>query len=340
MLKSNKKLWMLPLLTLLLVGCKGAVKEVYGQGEFHTTDFLLNYYKSFPSEFKEAKYTSNEHVFNLTTTQFRQSMVNHLLDTSNELEDGRHYSRAFEHAIMRDYNKGLITFDDMINTYGDNAAKGFRPESLANMDTYNQFIKAMRTSSNNTWKNYGEIHRLSAQHKNDNRINDYFRYGMFSKLTEGLLECDGSGSLVRMQISEDGFGKKFDYELVDYHSLTLSLRGGTNIPWDNSMTRVTTADINLKVSFYIEETISNDSSKVTLNIPISNLETDNSSRTNIIHIYFDDIPGFTDGLIKRMNGMSIGFELVNHNYISNDAANEYEFAVMMYEVMFPYSLWN
>lgn len=345
MRKSSKKVMLLPLLGLILTGCKGAVAEVYNQGQFHTDDFVLNYYTAFPSELNAVKYTNNEKVFNLTKHDYRMSLVNHLLYNAEELNGGKRYSRAFDDAVWRDYGRGLISFEDMVNTYGDDKAKGYTAESIgSSLNNLESFLEIMRSSINNSWKNYGLRHRLSSQHLNDERINNYFKYGVFSKLTEGLLECDGSGSLVRVQIKEEGIGKKLDYELVDYHSLTLSLRGGTNIAYDNALPRVPNVDILLKVSFYIEETISNEASKVTLNIPIENLESDNSSRTNIIQIYFDEIPGFTEGLIKRANALSIGFELLDHDIIKPngvfDPNSGYEFAVMLYEVMFPYSIWN
>lgn len=330
-MSKTKKSLLIPLLGLILTGCKGAVNEVYDQGQFHTNDFTLNYYTDFPDELKADKYSDSETVFTLNENQFYQSSV---------------FNKAFDDAIFKDFSKGYITKQQMIDLYGDDNVKAIKEENYASeIGYFEAFIEAMKNSTKATWFNYAKEHKLSSQHQNDERINSYFKHGMFSKLTEGLLACDGSGSLVRVQIKEQGFGKQFDYEITDYHALTLSLRGGSNIPYfEIGQARVTSVSVVLKLSFYIEETISNDASKVTLNIPIENLVSDESLQTNIIHLYFSDIFAQDSDIIKRSNAMSIEFELVEHDIIKPNGVdnpnNDYEFSVMMYEVMLPYSSWN
>lgn len=316
----------------MLTSCKGAVQEVYTQGEFHTQDFLNNYYRNFPSALKDIKYNQNETVINLNSTQFGQS---------------RAYEKAYNQAIMKDLQKGLISFDQLIENYGDDTVKAIKKSNYTSETAYlNAITLAMGNSSKTTWSDYSKVNSLTAQNHGNPAINDYFKRGMFSKLTEGLLACDGSGPLVRVQIDEEGFGRQFDYELVDYKVLTLSLRGGTNIPYEElNIPRVRSAKIELTVSFYIEESVSNDARKVTFTFPIDDLRLDDNAQTNIVQVYFDEIMSPAElPLLKRANAISISFELVEHEIIKpsgvDNPANDYHFAVMMYEVMLPYSDWN
>lgn len=330
--KNRRNIILLPLVAVLLTSCKSAVEEVYDLGQFHTQEFLDNYFRTFPDELKDSKYNVNSLIYDLEDSDFAQSRV---------------YQKAYTQAIMKDLQKGLITFDQLIELYGDDAVKAIKESNYSSETAYlNAITSAMAASTRTTWNDYARANHLAMQNYGNPAINDFFKKGMFSKMTDGLLACDGSGPLVRMQIDENGFGRQFDYELIDYSVLTLSLRGGTNIPYHELLTpRIPSASINLTVSFYIEESISNEARKVTFNFPIEDLRTDDNAQTNIIQLYFEDVMSEEElPLLKRANAMSVSYELLDHEMIRpggvDNPENDYEFAVMMYEVMLPYSIWN
>ncbi len=330
-MKNNPRLLVLPLLGLMLTSCQSAVEEVYEVGEFHTQEFLDNYFKEFPQDLKSDKYQDNHQVFTLSPSDFSQ---------------GRVYEKAYNDAIMKDLNHGLISFDQLIDYFGDDDVKAIKESDYPSDTAYlNALTTAMGNSTKTLWTDYARVNNLVDQPHANPAISEYFKRGLFSKMTDGLLACDGSGPLVRTQIDEQGFGKKFDYELVDYEALTLSLRGGTNIPYHTmDVSRVPSAKINLTVSFYIEESASNDARQVSFVFPIDDLRTDDNAQTNVIHLYFDEVMTTEElTLLKRTNAMSVSFELVEHDLLKPggiDSGEDYEFAVMMYEIMLPYSKWN
>lgn len=317
----------------MLTSCKAAVAEVYDRGEFHTQDFENNYFTTFPETLKSNKYDINHTMISLNNLQFSQSRV---------------YQKAYNQAIMKDLQKGYLTLAELIANYGDDNVKAIKEADYppGDIQYINAITQAMEQSTKTSWNDYSRVNSLAAQEYGNTAINDFFKKGMFSKMTDGLLACDGSGPLVRMQINEQGFAKQFDYELIDYKVLTLSLRGGTNIPYHEISTpRIPTANINLTVSFYVEESVSNQARKVSFVFPIEDLRTDDNAQTNIIHLYFADVMTAEQlALIKRANAMSVSYELVEHDLIKPDGIdnplNDYEFAVMMYEIMLPYSTWN
>lgn len=193
----------------------------------------------------------------------------------------------------------------------------------------------------NAWWYYGTLNRLS-------NIDKSFRYGYFSKLTDGLLNCDGSGAPVRVQIDENGIGQIFTKELIDYTSIILTFRGGTNTPWEtlSGVTKTTTTSIRISFSFYVLESNLKDYKKITFNADVDTRTDDHGSITNVLQFYFDDVLTTTETFrsIKRATAMSISYELLNHDYIAplgvDNPSNDYEFALMLYEVMLPYSRWN
>ena len=74
--------------------------------------------------------------------------------------------------------------------------------------------------------------------------------------------------------------------------------------------------------------------------PIEDLRTDDNAQTNIIQLYFEDVMSEEElPLLKRANAMSVSYELLDHEMIRpggvDNPENDYEFAVMMYEVMLP-----
>lgn len=193
----------------------------------------------------------------------------------------------------------------------------------------------------NAWWYYGTLNRLA-------NIDKSFRYGYFSKLTDGLLNCDGSGAPVRVQIDENGIGQFFTKELIDYTSIILTFRGGTNTPWETltEVTKTTTTSIRFSFSFYVLESNLKDYKKITFNADVDTRTDDHGSITNVLQFYFDDVLHTTETFrsIKRATAMSISYELLNHDYVAplgvDNPSNDYEFALMLYEVMLPYSRWN
>lgn len=123
--------------------------------------------------------------------------------------------------------------DESNSKYGEITNNTFT-QSLAAQDVIRNLPNAATIFN----KLYGENSTLNDYERTDayyeenalGKVNDSFRYGYFSKLTDGLAHCDGSGARVRIQAAEDGFGTIFNQRLTQYYSFVLALRGGTDIP--------------------------------------------------------------------------------------------------------------
>jgi|GEM_PF-4846431 len=205
-------------------------------------------------------------------------------------------------------------------------------------------------------KLYGDSSTLNDYEKTDayyeqnalGKINDSFRYGYFSKLTDGLAHCDGSGARVRIQATENGFGTIFNRQLTQYYSFVLALRGGTDIPWGSSEYPVMSdedsqATIELTISFYIMNSDFATYKRISFTKTIETRTDDHGSNTNILQFYFNDVMGSNVGQIKNAAGFSLNYEILEHNVLKPGGVSQdlpYKFGLMIYEMELPSSRWN
>lgn len=310
-----------------LSGCQ-AVSETFDRNDFHSNDFSANYYTDIP-----ARYINNEY----------DEKEPRIADFYN---DHGTFSNIYEPLIKSDINANVLSLSDAVKFYGDENAK-----TLLNEGKDESLIEeALKTSPKATIIEYAKHNNLSTQQSKSDQVSESFRRGVFSKLTDGNVWCGGLGTKSRMQINEKGIGQVFAHELIAYRNLIISLRGGTNIDYEElRIPRVSSAKINLHISFYIEKSSTHNATKYTLTIPINDLQVDNNMLTNNISLnlfsYFIDPAAGIEAmhLLKRVSGITISFDLVEHAIIKpigEEKNDEHEFAVMLYEIMLPYSTWN
>ncbi len=310
-----------------LSGCK-AVSETFDRNDFHSTDFSANYYTHIPTRYKNNEY------------DIKQPRI------AEFYNDFGTFSNIYETIIKSDINAGMLSLNDAVRLYGDENAKTLLSEGKEEALIH----EALKTSSKATIIEYAKYNNLSTHQSKSEQVSESFRQGVFSKLTDGNVWCGGLGTKSRVQINEEGIGQVFAHELITYRNLIISLRGGTNIDYDElRIPRVSSAKINLHISFYIEKSSTHNATKYTLTIPIEDLEVDNNMFTNNISLnlfsYFIDIGADTEAmyLLKRASGITISFDLVEHAIIKpagEEKNDEHEFTVMLYEIMLPYSTWN
>lgn len=331
-MKANKILLLLGMVTLL-TGCT-LVGETYEQGEFHTQDFSLNYYRNMPARFLSGDYI--EEVYTIT----------------DQVNLAQPFTNAFTlDAMVSDVAAEDITLDETIELYGNDSAKAINkadytlPSGELSEAYYAAVTEALSKSANATWYNYAKHNNLSVSGGNES-VKSSFKKGYFSKLTDGLILCDGTGSLVRMQIDENGIGQVFDHELISYRNFVISARGGTDVDYSqiDGVSTVRSAKVEFNISFYIEKSTTPNSKgkKITLNYVVDKLQTDDSGTTSVMSFDLTKVLPAADTL-KRVSGMSIDYKLLSHDYLMpggvKDEAVDGEFALMLYEVMLPFSSW-
>lgn len=318
-------------LTLLFTvsGC-ASISETFDVGEFHTQEFTDNYYRIIPAKYKqESRYTTVKHDINDFVTSFSYP-------TS---------SSAFDSMILSDIENNDMTLQEAVDLYGNEAARNLKLENFTSQTAFENAQKeAMKTSSNASWFHYANNNALA---KGDfgPGVNDAFKKGIFSKLTDALILCDGTGSLVRIQIDENGMGQEFSHELIDYRNFVISLRGATNIDYAKEgiiRSENSKAKVEVEISFYIEKSTTSQAFKHSLNYTIDQLESDNNALVTISH--FDLTKALPPATLKRVSGLSVNYKLLEHQYLKKDGVvneeAEEEFAIMLYEIMLPHSSWR
>ncbi|HZJ89315.1 MAG TPA: hypothetical protein VFD05_01345 [Bacilli bacterium] len=328
----NNKKRLITLMTILftLTGCK-AVQETFDRNAFHSNDFSGNYYSSMPARYQENNYLEKGPNFPPAYAEYSP------------------FQNVYDEIISRDVDSKRISFADAVKMYGNNLAQELQKDGAPKAEVEEE----LRKSENATFYKYAKLNSLSDAAYLDESVRESFKRGVFSKLTDGDVTCRGDGALSRVQITEAGFGKTFDHELISYRHLYISLRGGTDISnealYELGIPRPTRAKIILNVDFYIEKSTTNVATKYRLALPIDNLYVDNNALVNIISvdlsylfIILDDTDVPKNGL-TRTSGIAFSFELVEHDVIKplGEAKNDdYQFAVMLYEVMLPNSSWR
>lgn len=176
--------------------------------------------------------------------------------------------------------------------------------------TYDSLIFSNRNTT------YGTVNCLG-------NIDDSFNHGILSKLTDGMLFCDGDTYQgVRVQIDKDGFVHEYEKKCLYADYFALSFKPGSDYT-NNLYPPSATYDIKLNIKFYIE-----DGDKFVENICSYTM---NSVSRNKYYLF-----GFklTKNMAQNIKGLGISYDLVNSN---EDASVDH--CLHLYETLFVNSSW-
>lgn len=313
---------------LTITGC-AAVNETFDVNQFHTQEFKENYYHFIPEKYlNDEQYT--ETIYDLTDKV--------ILSTP--------YESAYNNIILSDITSQNITLQQAVELYGDENVKKIKVEDYAGNEAgYVLAVNEALADPMNieaSWFNYARHNSLTAKYLGES-VSKSFKQGIFSKLTDTLIVCNGSGPLVRIQIDEKGMGQIFDHELIDYQNFIISARGGTNVNYSElGIPFVRYAKVKMNISFFIEKSTTSPALKHTISYVVPEMNVDNNSITTVMKMDLSAL--LPASALKRVSGMTISYELLEHDYLMpggvKDSSLDYEFSMMLYEVMFPYSSWR
>lgn len=180
---------------------------------------------------------------------------------------------------------------------------------------------------------------------------DKFSYGYLSKLYDGRLRCDGLTTRSRVQLNKTGYGTFFPKEYRGSESFAFALRGATTIPFpdnDHDATRKSYTNIRIDATFkfYIRQEGTNVYDEVDFVFNDLKISSDNHGSTTYVEVIFDDeireaLYG-ADAMSFEYNLSDLsqynGYEITD-DYTSDLENAKYHFAIMLYEILLPGSVW-
>lgn len=185
--------------------------------------------------------------------------------------------------------------------------------------------------------------------KNLISIDNSFAYGFLSRLYDGRVRCDGYYAESRVQINKTGFSTFFPKELKQATYFGLSLRGQTSCEgFEYSL-----ADINLNIKFYKHNVLKEENDLIEININNLQAPSNTHGASSLMLFYFIDVFGLEyqkyiediiaisiDFSLNSINGSSVDFSKYGTPVDDKDDQNNPHFALMLYEMMLPDSIWN
>ena len=155
------------------------------------------------------------------------------------------------------------------------------------------------------------------------KIDDSFNHGILSKLTDGLLFCDGvTYQGVRVQINQSGFVHEYEKKCVYADYFSMSFKAGSDFT-SSIYTKSATYKIKLKVKLYIE-----DDGKFIENI--CSYTMDNVIRDKYYLFGFR----LTKDMAQNLKGIGVSYDLID---TTEDASLDQ--CLYLYETMFVNSTW-
>lgn len=185
-----------------------------------------------------------------------------------------------------------------------------------------------------SYTSYGDLYKLS-------NVDESFKYGYLSKLYDGEMFCNGRYQLSRVQVGEEGFATLFDKELYTYDYFAMNFKCAANFD-DGTPIGSHFSHIELRISFYIRNGINFIEVPIIIDIdeiPTNAVET-NSPKTYTFLAF--DLHKNLNGIdFTRLCGYSIGYKYISDEVLDNseNKNKESEYALMLYEVLFPNSTW-
>lgn len=223
---------------------------------------------------------------------------------------------------LKDENK-IIKQDEIILSEGD-FFRSYEEDDLFYLDE-NIYSTA--------YTSYGDLYKLS-------NVDESFKYGYLSKLYDGEMFCNGRFQLSRVQVDEDGFATLFNKEIYTYDYFAMNFKCAANFD-DNTPIGSHSSHIELTISFYIRNGINFIEVPIVIDtddIPTNAVET-NSPRTYIFLTFDLHNSSFRNIDFTRLCGYSISYEYISDEVLDNNKDKESEYALMLYEVLFPNSTW-
>lgn len=311
-MKNKMKYVFIPLFVFALASCNRPIDDLYAPGQYETGSFERNFYSErgdFDSKFKDVKTTD--------------------IEVTPELYG---YHNDFTEDEMIELRE-----EDRVNRKGEKLSWQSDDPKLNTEDGYGPYNSLL---NNSTAK---------------------FTDGYVSKLYDGRVRCDGLVTKSRVQVDKRGYAAYFPKALSLYKYFGLALRGATedgNTDFAkeavNPQTEKERLDkhypiIDMQISFVMHSTESGEYSKVNFNVRDYHVRT-NDYYTAFCFFYFDDVLYPTFGgdwykVLKDTIAMSYTFTLKNQvvtgkQYTDDSTDKEKDhFAVMLYEVMLPGSVW-
>lgn len=155
-------------------------------------------------------------------------------------------------------------------------------------------------------------------------IDDSFNHGMLSKLTDGLLFCDGiTYQGVRVQIDQTGFVHEYEKKCVYADYFAMSFKAGSDYTSSIYPKSGATYNIKLNIKLYVEE-----DGKFIENI--CSYKMDNVIRDKYYLFGFN----LTKDLAQNLKGIGVSYDLIS---TTEDAALDQ--CIYLYETLFVNSTW-
>lgn len=177
------------------------------------------------------------------------------------------------------------------------------------------------------------------------RVDDSFKNGYLSKLYNGQLYCDGYHSLAFVCLENNGFTNLYSKEMKEGDYFLMSFRGGSDYVGgrghNQNEPRISAFD--LSVDFYYRN--GNKYDYVTVKCKQTITETDHGGEgTTIFGFRFSDVGLDPQGI----SGIGIHYDNFEDRFsnctgkIASEMpkTTDYQFGLLLYEVMFPNSSWN
>lgn len=183
--------------------------------------------------------------------------------------------------------------------------------------------------------------------KKMNTVDDIFKYGYVSKLFDGQMFCNGGYELVRVQVAESGFGVVFDKEIAQYDYFAMNFKVVLNDPLKEiNLLGTHLSSIKLNLSFYIRD--GGTLTQIKLVDELNDLYTNgmelNGNAPNGPYVFYAldllklKIDHGVD--LTRCVGFSIDYQLIEDEVMLENPDHEFNYALMLYEVMWPNSSWK
>lgn len=187
---------------------------------------------------------------------------------------------------------------------------------------------------------YGPTYNLSS-------ISNDFKYGFLSRLYDGRVRCSGHFAKSRVQLTSSGFSTFFPKELNSATYFAMSLVGKTSFEGATN-----TSIIDFSLSFY-RPLENQEYEKIIFNINDVVVPYNTGGEASLLLFYFEDVIGENySEYINGITAMSLSYTLKNitigDKYIEQygvpsvdkDDGAKSHLAVMLYEVLFPKSIWR
>ena len=304
---NKKVLITLPLLVLLVTGCKDKVKELYVGNAYASTEFLENYYDTWNSDLKNSVSTTNTYNMSYVFDSVENRQTGAVkVDKDQKTASGIIYSLNY------------IEPGDQLNS-----------QTGQYLDWYHD------TPVEDKGVGFGPTKNLTT-------IDKSFAYGYLSKLYDGRIQCDGYYQRSRVQLNDVGYGASFPKQLESAKYIALAMRGGTTC--QRSFFQPVTLTLNLSLYSYDfnTKTYTQHLYKIT-NCPVI---TNSSGHTELVSFYFKDTPlGKVPENVTAMS-LTFEIENEEYGNLTANVDDfkahpeKSLFALMLYEVLIPDSTWR